>query len=1083
MAAGGPHDPTTPLSRDATTPLSHPVQAVALHRYAPNEVLGGRYRIIRVAGEGGMGVVYEAEDLELHERVALKTLHAPLQAQEREIARLRREVQLARRVTHPNVCRIYDAGRHDEVLFVTMELLEGETLSRHIGERGRLEKSEAIPILRQLCAGLQAAHDAGVIHRDFKSGNVILAGRAVITDFGLARTTEVDPQVSHRSAIIGTPAYMAPEQIRGDDLTPAADVYALGVVAFEMLTGEVPFLDTSVPSLVRRLQEPAPTPRRIVNDIDARLEAVIVRCLEPDPRDRFASPAEVARALDEGVPRARRRKRWIEAAVAIAIGIAALAGAFLFTKKEAPPVVVQPSKPARRAVAILGFKNLAQRDDNAWLTTALAEMLATELAAAESLRVIPGEETSRAKRDLELADVDVHAPRTLAKFRSATGADFVVLGSYLSQPDRKLRLDIRVQRTAGGDNVASFVTTGTENDLFALVAQAGATLRDRLGADARLAEGLDLRRAVPVNTEAARSFAEGVSRLHTYEAVAARDALEKAVAADPQFALAYAQLADAYALLGFDEKAANTARRAFELSGRLPRSERLLAEATYHRHARELEKAIDLYRTLVRSFPDDPQHRVRLIDALIQNSRAQEASAEIAAMRKLGGAMELDPRIDLLDAWTAEILADHKRMLASADRAIAKARVAQNRDVLAEALVMRGWALANFSKMNESLAAFDEAEETFTTIGNRAGVGKSLRKRSFVNWRRGEIDEARRLNERALKIYRDIGQQQGTAGALGSLGVLLNTLGDHTEARNYFRQALEIYQRIGDRQNVAWAISSIAGTHVMQNDLDAGIRGYEESLVAAREIGDQNQVGTTLTNLGIVYEQIGDLAKAEKAILEASDIFKKGADRSSAAYCDGELGKIAMHRGDLAKARAHHEHALAERRATGETAAVPENQLVLAQIVFEEGNPTAALAQATAAASEFETEERYADQASALVLVARAHQALGRTADARAAVAAARKLLPKVQDPAVDLSVDLQEAAIAGDVAALDRIAARALRERMIDVHYDARLAAIEADLRAGRRDRARTRAAELARDAKGRGYGLVERKSLTLTK
>lgn len=391
---------------------------------------------------------------------------------------------------------------------------------------------------------------------------------------------------------------------------------------------------------------------------------------------------------------------------------------------------------------------------------------------------------------------------------------------------------------------------------------------------------------------------------------------------------------------------------------------------------------------------------------------------------------------------------------------------------------MRGWALANYSQMNESLTAFDEAEEIFTTIGNRAGVGKSLRKRSFVNWRRGELDEARRLNERALKIYREMGQQQGTASALGGIGVLVNTLGDHTEARNYFRQALEIYRRIGDRQNIAWAVASIAGTHVMQNDLDAGIRGYEESLVLAREIGDQNQIATTLTNIGIVQIQVGDLAKAEQRIVEAAEIFRKGGDRSSAAYCDGELGGIAMRRGGLQKARNLHERALAERRATGETAALPENQFWLAVIAFEEGNPTAALAQATAAASEFETEQRHAEQATALVLVSRANMALGRAAEARAAVAAAKKLLPKVQDPEVDLTVDLQEAAIAGNVEALDRIAARALRERMIDVHYDARLAAIEADRRAGRRDRARTRATELARDAKGRGYGLVERKS-----
>ena len=270
-----PFDPTTPLSRDATTPHSGRTSE-EVHRFRQGEVIAGRYRIVRVAGIGGMGVVYEVEDLELGERVALKTLHAGPGADEQEVARLRREAQLSRRVTHPNVCRIYDAGRHGEIIFVTMELLEGETLSEHLVARGRLAPDSAANILRQICAGLQAAHDAGVIHRDFKSGNVMLVTRgsdtrAVITDFGLARQSgpALDAFASH-GRIAGTPAYMAPEQIQGAALTPAVDIYALGVVAFELVTGETPFRDTSLPGLVRRLHEPPPTPRDYFPEIDAR---------------------------------------------------------------------------------------------------------------------------------------------------------------------------------------------------------------------------------------------------------------------------------------------------------------------------------------------------------------------------------------------------------------------------------------------------------------------------------------------------------------------------------------------------------------------------------------------------------------------------------------------------------------------------------------------------------------------------------------------------------------------------------------------------------------------------------------------
>jgi tetratricopeptide (TPR) repeat protein/TolB-like protein len=1076
-----PFDPTTPLSRDVTTSHSG-------SRFREGDVLATRYRIVRVAGIGGMGVVYEAEDRELGERVALKTLHAGAGAEEREVARLRREVQLARRVTHPNVCRIYDAGRHEDIVFVTMEMLEGATLSEHISAHGRLDADAAGAILRQLAAGLQAAHDAGVIHRDFKSGNVMLVQRgsvtrAVITDFGLARQSgpTIDALASHGGRLVGTPAYMAPEQIKGAELTPSADVYALGVVAFEMIAGEVPFRDTSLPGLVRRLHEPPPRPRDFVAGVDARWEALILRCLEREPADRFASAADVARALDDDVPSVAppRRRRWLPIAIAIAIVLLSIA-AFVATRRHPPKAVAATVKPARRAVAILGFRNLSQRHDAEWLSTALAEMLATEHAAAESLRIIPGEEIARAKRDLAIETAESHSAPTLTKIRGATGADYIVLGSYVALPDRKLRLDLRVQPTAGGDAV-SFGSAGSEDDLFALVARTGAELRSRLGADARLAEGLDLRRGVPLNTEAARQFAEGVARMRAFDVTTARDAFERAVAADPQFALAYGELSDAYAYLGYDERAAAAARRAVEISGGLPRSERLLLDAKYHQRSHRYKEAIDLYRSLVVQFPDDPDHRVRLINALIENSRGSEAMAEVGAMRKMRGAYDADPRVDLLEAQAADIVADPKRMLAAADRAVAKARAVQNRDVVAEALISRAWALAMTARAAEALAAFDEAEEIFAASGNRAGIAKSLRKRSFVYWRRGELDEAMRLNERALKMYRDVGQLNGAAASIGGIGVILNTQGDHTAARKQFTEALEIYRRIGDRQNVAWALSSIAGSHLMQNGVDAAIRGYEEALAISREVGDAEQQANTLGNLGIAYSTKGDLARSEARLTEALALSRKDGNRSMVASCESELGNLAFRRGELKKARAHHERAMKEHREIGERGGLADDQRALAQLDIVEGNPTTALAEATAAATEYEAEDRTSDRVRVLLHVARANFALGRIDEARAVLKTVRGLMREVQDPEVGLYLDIEQGRVDGDVAALARVVTRAEREKLIEATLDARLTLAETELRTGHRDRALARAATLAGDAESRGYLLIAERAKAL--
>src|SRR5579872_4231093 len=303
--------------------------------FTPGQVLAGRFRVVRFVARGGMGEVYEVEDLELNERVAVKTARFETSRGTNDVERFRREIQLARKVTHPNVCRTFDVFRHvvndavtgssTEILLVSMELLEGKSLDKRVRGVNRLTSAEALPIVTQLCAGLQAAHNAGVIHRDFKSSNVMLvpggAGsrsatqlaeasqsvRVVITDFGLAHTEEHHEQSLTRTGdIVGTPAYMSPEQIEGGLITPATDIYSLGVVMYEMLTGELPFSgDTPLSTAIKRLKAPAPSPKLRIPDLDEKWELVIARCLEREPEQRFASAEDVAEALGGGAMPAR----------------------------------------------------------------------------------------------------------------------------------------------------------------------------------------------------------------------------------------------------------------------------------------------------------------------------------------------------------------------------------------------------------------------------------------------------------------------------------------------------------------------------------------------------------------------------------------------------------------------------------------------------------------------------------------------------------------------------------------------------------------------------------------------------------
>jgi Tol biopolymer transport system component/tRNA A-37 threonylcarbamoyl transferase component Bud32 len=298
------------------------------------ERIAGRYRISRFIARGAMGEVYEAEDLELGRPVALKVLRPRIARDELAIERFRREIRLASKVTHPNVCRLLDHGTHrpqpasegaaaEEVLFLTMELLRGETLSDRLRRTGRIPEAEALPLIRQMAEALAAAHGAGVVHRDFKPGNVLLAPseqglRAVVTDFGLARASLLDeslgPSLTATGAIVGTPAYMAPEQVEDGPISAATDIYAFGVVLYEMLTGALPFAgETALATAIQRLKQDPPRPRQHAPELDPGWEAAILRCLERAPQDRFASALDVLRALSgEKVaagPRRRRRSR------------------------------------------------------------------------------------------------------------------------------------------------------------------------------------------------------------------------------------------------------------------------------------------------------------------------------------------------------------------------------------------------------------------------------------------------------------------------------------------------------------------------------------------------------------------------------------------------------------------------------------------------------------------------------------------------------------------------------------------------------------------------------------------------------
>jgi tetratricopeptide (TPR) repeat protein/tRNA A-37 threonylcarbamoyl transferase component Bud32 len=948
--------------------------------FSPGEMIGSRYRVVRFIARGGMGEVYEVDDLELRERVALKTIRSEVARDEVTVERFRREIQLARKVTHPNVCRIFDVAFHGSLIFLTMELLQGDTLSQRLRGAGRMSTEEALPVARQMADALHAAHQAGIVHRDLKPGNVVLAEsrgglRAVVTDFGLARLeagedSKHTPDLTVQAGVVGTPAYLAPEQVEGKEITAAVDIYAFGVVLYEMVTGTVPFTgETAISVAIRRLREAPPAPSTHVPALDKRWESTILRCLERDPAARFATAPEAIQALSpppasampaapadtavpsaapavaQPAPRLSRRKLQIAALTALIL-LSAGVGWFRYrgwkeenlTPEERMARLTEGITP-RRSVAVLGFENLTKAPGTEWLSAGLAEMLSSELGADGGLRIVPGENVARARLELGLAETRSLAGDTLARVRAQLGSDDVVVGSFavLENPaGRRIRLDIKLQDTISGETT-SVTETGPEADLFNLVARAGGKLRQDLGAGQETAGGRTVRASLASSPEAARLYSEGMDRLRSLEPAEAREILERAVAADPRNALAHSGLATALSTLGYDGRARGEAKLAFDLSASLPQEERLLIEGSYRETVQEWGKAVEIYWQLWNLFPDTLEYGLRLAAAQTAAGQVAAAIGTTDALRHLPPPSNEDPRIDLAESIAAGARADFNRQRAAAERAAKKATEHGATLMTAQARLLECRALLNLGRAGAALAACGDGQRLYAAKGDRAGVAEALTHAANVHFNQGELAAASGLYEEALATYQAIGNRGAEAGELNNIAVVLRSQGDLDRAFELYEQVLAISRDIGSKAGEAYALNNLASVLLRRGQLDKAAGFLERSLTLRKEQGDKSGAAYAMDNLGVVYRRKGDLPGALRRHKVALGLRQEIGQKIGEVSSLNNLGTLALDQGDLPGARKNFERSLAICRETGSQSSMAYALFGLGEVLAREG--------------------------------------------------------------------------------------------------------------------------------------------------
>ncbi len=627
--------------------MSHP--SVDLFA-AVQAALEGQYRLERELGRGGMGIVFLATDTALDRRVAIKVVHPELTAHPSIVRRFLAEARTIAKVRHPGIVAVHTAGTAGGLLYYVMDEIDGESLRQRLAREGRLPATEVGRIVADLAAALDAAARAGVVHRDVKPENVLLeagTGRAMLADFGIARAMAVETggPSTGQGVAVGTPSYMSPEQAAGEEVDSRSDLYALGVVAYEMLAGHPPFQGTNRVVVSRHIAERPVPIERVRSDCPHPLAAAVMKALEKQPAERWQSGEEFRQALagERALPPRRRVRPKALTAAALALAAAGTTVGLL-GRSEGPPAGVNP----RHSMLILPFDNL--RDDRTaeWIREGSVSMLGLNLSQWNDLTVVDLERMHDllVKHDVERGEtVGLELARRLAR---EAGVWTVVLGDFTQTSD-SLHLVARVYDVATGERVeVAQVDDETGEDVRPVFDQLAARLLDLSGAPNEVEVGLA--RSTTQSLAAYRAYLAGLEQLSRWDLAGAERELGRAVAIDSAFGLAYYKLALTRGwLVGTDDSIADRAIvRATTHSANLPAHDRTVISAYRAFIGGEFTDARDLYQQLLARDPADADAWYGLGETWFHDTTGiNQAPAWTQALRAFKRTLALDPEYAL----------------------------------------------------------------------------------------------------------------------------------------------------------------------------------------------------------------------------------------------------------------------------------------------------------------------------------------------------------------------------------------------------------------------------------------------------
>lgn len=895
----------TPLPSSEEIPFSHTkTLETPKEELTTGATFAGRYQIIEELGKGGMGKVYKALDTRIQEKIALKLIKPEIASDRKTIERFSNELKMARKISQRNVCRMYDLGEEKGSHYITMEFVPGEDLHRLIRKVGQFSAGKTISIAKQVCEGLAEAHRLGVVHRDLKPQNIMVdeEGNVRIMDFGIARSIKAEG-ITGAGVMIGTPEYMSPEQAEVKDIDHRSDIYSLGVILYEMVTGRLPFEgETPLAIAMKHKSETPQDPKKLNPQLPQELSRVILKCLEKDKEKRYQSAEQIFSELvdiERGMPTTERvippKKPITSREITVTIGLKKLfIPALVIIGVATIAVAVWQLLPAKKisqtSIAVISFEN--QTGDKAYdyLQKAIPNLLITSLEQSKYFQVTTWERMYDLLKQIGKENVEAIDRELGFELCRTDGVKAIVLGSFVKAGDMFATdakvLDVKTKKILKS---TSSKGEGVRSILEKQIGELSKEISRGLGISERKIEPAQIQIAdfTTNSIDAYRYFLNGRDEYEKFYYDDARKSLEKAVELDTNFAVAYLSLAHAYGNLGMSKLRKEAYEKAKLLSQKASEKERLYIEAGYALSMEnDREKAFRIYQQMAQKYPKEKQVHFELGFYYDQNGMFDKAIEEY------NKALELDPNygyalnqvayiytdmgnyekaIEYLKKYVAVSPGDANPLDSMAELYFRMGRLDESIAKYKEALEVKPdffdtyWRIGYIFSLKENYAeAMKWVDQGITMAPTQGAKGSGYYWKSFFHYWLGS--QAKSLDD--LKIVESLAEEVGSEGRKASIdwmmGWILSDRAEFEKSRMRFKSWLDYYLKV--RPDYVTSFTALLSIYLGLVDLKEGKIDSAKSRVA--------EIESQLTNIHPFFKnwvQIGyDILHGEVLLAEGS---------------------------------------------------------------------------------------------------------------------------------------------------------------------------------------------------------------------